>query len=126
VWTPELVWTNALGSELIGLYESLAGLGILAWWGTKLSSKQRRATERESRSHVAAELIAAAVLIAGGSVALVGAFEASLTFVGLGMLLYASVNIAKDMLETNRKFGLLLVGEAFATAIIVVALLILA
>jgi hypothetical protein len=63
------------------------------------------------------------LLLVGGSAALLGGFQASLTFVGLGMLLYASVNIAGGMLKMNRIFGLLLVVEAFATAIILALLL---
>jgi len=114
---------SALSVVLVGTYEILAGLGILAWWGSKLKSKRGSSAEHVSGSHIVAELITAAVLFVGGSAALLGSFQASLTFVGLGMLLYASVNVAREMLETNRKFGLLLIGEALTTAIIVVALL---
>lgn len=114
---------STLTVVLIGTYEILAGLGILGWWSLKLAKERSHIFGIQSGSHIVAELITAGLLLVAGSAGLLGDFQGSLTLVGLGMLLYASVNIAGGMLKMNRNFGLLLVGEAFATAVILALLL---
>lgn len=81
-------------STVIGLFCVASGAGICVYWAV-VGGRGWEGRGRELRAHVAAELLTAGLLLAGGGWMLAEGWAAQpLVAAALGALLYAVVNVA--------------------------------
>lgn len=80
---------------LIAIYMILVGVIMIGFWGLLIARKQAELDERpwDMRLHIAAEAVTAVLLILSGAGGLVASLQtAGWAPVGLGMLLYTTLN----------------------------------
>jgi hypothetical protein len=114
-----------LSHELVGAYALAAAFSIAAFWSLRMKKGTLELRSTGSRAHLAAELVTAVVLAAGGVGLLLDAPWSPLTTaVGLGMLGYAGLNIiGKYLGERNKAMVVVLFVQEFLTLVAVLALL---
>ncbi len=109
---------------VLGAFELASGFGILGWWAAEWASHGKGAALAFGVSHIAAELMAFGVLILGGVSLLAGVQGAKpLATVGLGMLLYATVNAFGRVGGRSRRVTAAMVAETIVGILLVVALI---
>jgi len=114
-----------LSHLLVGAYAIAAALTIVAFWSQQGGKQETDLKNSASRSHLAAELVTAAILTVGGLGLLLAASWASLTTgVGLGMLGYAGLNITgKYVGERNKAMVIVLIVEELLSLVGILTLL---
>jgi hypothetical protein len=109
---------------MVGVYEIVAGAGILGWWAREYGLTGGRKAEQTDRFHVASELMTAALLFGGGTASVLRIELAyGLSLVGLGMLVYATANSAGAVARHHKAVGLAMGAEAVVSAALVAIIL---
>jgi len=113
---------------VIALFSILVGISIVLFW-MNLYAKRALFDPNSSRSvietkyHLVAELVAAAILIMGGTgISLATSWGVGVAFAGLGMLLYANINGVGFYARKNDKR---MVWVFYVTIIVSIAALVL-
>lgn len=115
-----------LWSILLAVYEVAVGLGILGWWAFEWASHGRSALLAFGLSHIIAELGTTFVLLLGGiSLLLDDPRALGTALVGLGMLLYATLNASGQLGRESRRLGTVMIVVAIVTGFTIAAILLL-
>jgi hypothetical protein len=113
---------------VVGWYAILVGIAMGAWWAVELRGgvfDRPDRTRAELGLHLAAELLTAAALLAGGVLLLAG-HAPGVALVGLGMLLYTTIQSPGYFLARGERgplamFGVLVVATVLAIALLLTA-----
>jgi hypothetical protein len=115
----------------VSLYSLLVGISIFGYWAALYTRKQVfAATSRpaiETKYHVVAELLTAAILVVGGIGTILSAeWSGSVLFIGLGMLLYTEINspgfyAARKEKSMARMFWILTVLTGMVTSLFLIS-----
>jgi hypothetical protein len=114
--------------QLVGWYAVVVGLAIGGWWAVEVRAgalDRPDRTRAELGLHLAAELLTAAALLTGGALLLSGRAPA-VALVGLGMLLYTTIQSPGYFLARGERgpvamFGVLVAATAIAITLLLVS-----
>jgi hypothetical protein len=115
-------------STLVGWYVVAVGVAIGGWWAVEVRAgvlDRPDRTRAELGLHLAAELLTALVLLTGGFLLLTGRTPA-VAMVGLGMLLYTTIQSPGYFLARGERgpvamFGVLVATTATAIGLVLAA-----
>jgi hypothetical protein len=115
-------------STVVGSYAIVVGVTIAGWWAVELRGgvlDRPDRTRAELGLHLAAELLTAAVLLLGGALLLAGRAP-TVALVGLGMLLYTTIQspgyfLARGEPGPVAMFAVLVASTAIAITLLLVA-----
>ncbi len=110
---------------LVAVYCLLVGVSMVVWWGVELRNGVLSRPDRsrpEITLHVVAEVVTAAVLVAGGIVMLAGG-STGLALVGLGLLLYAGIQSPGYFLDRGERSMVAMFAALVMITIVAIAVL---
>jgi hypothetical protein len=110
---------------VVGGYAILVGIAMGAWWVVELRGgvlDRPDRTRAELGLHLLAELLTAATLLVGGTLLLAGRAPA-VALVGLGMLLYTTIQSPGYFLARGEPGPVAMFGILVATTVVAMALL---
>ena len=105
--------------DLVGIYELIAGFGILGWWSLEWASHGKGSLLSYGAAHIAAELVAFFGLVLGGTLLLTGGpYITVVVPTSLGMLLYATINALGRVGKESRWLATVMLAESAITGVL--------